>query len=79
MNEHKGKKLLIWDDRTYKLICHGDQYDEKRFVVARKIFVRAPEHNVRILRFFFIGSRKNIASHDQININDFIISGHNVA
>lgn len=31
---------LLWDDEQWRWIQDGTPYDEKRFVVARKLFVQ---------------------------------------
>lgn len=33
-------KLFIWDDRNYKLIEDGEEYDDKKFTIIRKLFVQ---------------------------------------
>lgn len=39
---------IIWDDQKYQLVDEQEEYDKKRFVIARKLFVELNTSNNKV-------------------------------
>lgn len=59
---------FIWDDAIYRVVDDKKEYDKKRFVIVRKLFVRPNTkwqkiNDVQVSRSIFLMKRKKNSMH----------------